>query len=502
MTEQDRGPLEGPTRRRENHLGGGMAGALGYVRGMGAGSADTDRWLPLAMTGSVGLAAATAIAAPYLPTAALLLAVFSVLALGLASVVTVWQRLVPGRGDGGASPVGQPDVRALEILYRLVSNTSEARSRSELIEHFLQQIIHATKARAAAVRLLDEGGEILLIGASGLSQAFIKDGRQCPKGHCACPSALYEGRVRRRLSLTHCVRSIGQQPLADGADAALIAIPIVVAGRSIGIYNLFLDPAQFSHWAGSVDLLMQAGSHLGASIERLRDDRIAHWRSISEERRILAHELHDSVAQSLAALRIRIRQMEQAMDDPREARRLRAHTRRLRQGINRSYSELRSLMGQFRGLIDGEGLGSALERLVTHCRRESGIDIRLINEWQKDCLDGDQELQVLRIVQEALNNARQHSGAANARVLLKDYGTEMGILIEDDGCGFEVTPSQPQDSQSGYHLGLAGLHERARRLGGYVDLETEPGEGTRVRVLFPAPTALGAVDDNNWNSDC
>lgn len=94
------------------------------------------------------------------------------------------------------------------------------------------------------------------------------------------------------------------------------------------------------------------------------------------------------------------------------------------------------------------------------------------------------ELQVLRIVREALNNVRKHSRAQTVRVLVRcESGGSYRILVEDDGVGIGI--DEPAiDASPGEHLGLSIMHERARRISGDLRIESEPGEGTRISLSF------------------
>jgi two-component system nitrate/nitrite sensor histidine kinase NarX len=106
--------------------------------------------------------------------------------------------------------------------------------------------------------------------------------------------------------------------------------------------------------------------------------------------------------------------------------------------------------------------------------------------FQNDCrpfdLSASAELQILRIVQEALANIRKHAKAHTVRVLLTRHGGDAYVLlVEDDGVGF----SAPRRSaEPGEHIGLSVMEERARRIGAELRLESEPGEGTRVELVF------------------
>ncbi len=100
-------------------------------------------------------------------------------------------------------------------------------------------------------------------------------------------------------------------------------------------------------------------------------------------------------------------------------------------------------------------------------------------------------MQVLRIIQESLNNVCKHSRAQNARVMLRNDGdSNFRVLIEDDGVGFQ---KRVMKGPPGEHIGLSIMQDRARHLGGKLQIESEPGEGTRIVLTFRRAQGRGEV---------
>jgi two-component system nitrate/nitrite sensor histidine kinase NarX len=155
---------------------------------------------------------------------------------------------------------------------------------------------------------------------------------------------------------------------------------------------------------------------------------------------------------------------------------------RIRNGLDEAHTELRELLNSFRAPLDRRGLVPALEQLTDQLARDTGMHVF----FQKDCrapsLPAADEMQLLRIVQEALTNVRKHSKAQTVRVLLncRPGGAYM-LLVEDDGAGFDLPR---RSGRPGEHIGLSIMEERARRLGGQLRIESERGEGTRVEVAY------------------
>ncbi len=128
--------------------------------------------------------------------------------------------------------------------------------------------------------------------------------------------------------------------------------------------------------------------------------------------------------------------------------------------------------------MDERGLITAIEDLVDRFNQDSGITTFFQHEVTELALSPTQEVEIFRIVQEALANVRWHSKATTARVfLLENPDNSYSIIIEDDGVGIE---NRSTTSQGREHIGLAIMRERSERLGGNLTVESESGEGTTV----------------------
>jgi two-component system nitrate/nitrite sensor histidine kinase NarX len=250
------------------------------------------------------------------------------------------------------------------------------------------------------------------------------------------------------------------------------------------VYNLFTEQSGLVEREDMKNLLTSIGHHLGMAIDKSRLDEEANLLSIMEERTRLANELHDSLAQSLASLRFQVRVLDETLHSGKEAA-LWQELERIENSLDEAYTELRELIAHFRAPVHKRGLIPAIEQAVERFRRNSQISAFLQLEWDNADLAAEVEIQILRIVQEALANIRKHSEANAVRVLMRaaKNGDYM-VLVEDDGVGIQ---GQADDDGPGEHLGLKILQERAARIGGRLRIESEAGEGTRVTLSFSQP---------------
>ena len=370
-------------------------------------------------------------------------------------------------------------TRSLQILYDVAASVNMARDLDELLTRFLYTLVDLVNARAGVVRLLNENRQMRLIAATGLEAEVLEKESLVPVGSCLCGQAADTNQLLVDCESRSCQGYLGRSAL-DNTPATLIAVPLQYRGETLGVYNLFLDQ-NVEPGDDLRELLISIGRHLGMAIEKAQVDKKAQFLSIMQERTMLAHELHDSVAQTIASLRYRVRAMDELL--PANATdKVRAELLQIRSTLDEAHTELRELMVHYRAPMDERGLLPAIEDLIDRFRRETGITLFV----QRDCggsnLPALLEMQVLRIIQEALANVRKHSKAQTVRILMRcTDGEYYRVLIEDDGTGFSKSPDS---GRLGEHVGLGIMQERAQRLGGTLTIESEPNEGTRVELTF------------------
>lgn len=210
-----------------------------------------------------------------------------------------------------------------------------------------------------------------------------------------------------------------------------------------------------------------------------------------KERDRLSGELHDSLAQTLASVRMQVRLLDATLQRGDEAQAWQ-ELEKIQDGLEEADRELRELIEHFRAPVDEGGLTPALERAVERFRRACPeVRALLQTRWEGLELPDEAEFQLARVAQEALANVRKHARARTVRVLLAGDAASgrCRLLVEDDGVGFEAPAA---DAADGGHIGLGLLRDRAARLGGRLQIESELGEGTRVALEFEARPAAPA----------
>ena len=205
--------------------------------------------------------------------------------------------------------------------------------------------------------------------------------------------------------------------------------------------------------------------------------------AIAEERSRIAREIHDGLAQSLAHKILKLDLCLKLID--RDHDRLRHELEGLKQSVRADIQDVRHSILTLRPLdLEQRGLRGAVEAYVAQFSQDTGIAVTC----HTGVLDGvSPKLQtaLFRLMQEALNNIRKHAQATNARIIISigDSG-EIRLQVSDNGRGFDVNAAlQRQPGQTG--IGLRGMIERTVAADGTIQIDSEPGAGTRIDVSLP-----------------
>jgi signal transduction histidine kinase len=209
-------------------------------------------------------------------------------------------------------------------------------------------------------------------------------------------------------------------------------------------------------------------------LRRLSSEQV---RAQEEERKAISRELHDEVGQTVTALGIEIGNIEQLgkQSGPEFLERV-AEARQLAQGVLKSVRDL--AMGLRPSMLDDSGLVPALRWQAREFSKHVGIPVDLQIDGSLDHLPDDVRTCIYRIVQEALTNCARHAKARNIRIVLHGEDETVSVAIQDDGVGF-----RRMSEAAG--MGIIGMEERARELGGSLKISSEEQRGTLLIVEIP-----------------
>lgn len=229
-----------------------------------------------------------------------------------------------------------------------------------------------------------------------------------------------------------------------------------------------------------IDQLMATRSELA---------RTQHAAGMIAERQRIAHEIHDTLAQGLSSIQMLLHVAEsEIMSSPLSEAEKESPVKRIRlarSAAAENLSEARAMIAALQpAALSQRSLRGALERVAANHGEVSGLDITVDVDGQEWELPMKIEAALLRIAQGAVANAATHSRASRCRVSLSYGESEVRLDVVDDGCGFD--PGEVAHRPAGLgHVGLDAMRQRARELGGTVEVESAPGQGTAVSVALP-----------------
>ena len=374
----------------------------------------------------------------------------------------------------------------LESLYEVSNLVTRATTLDALASGFTKSVAHIARADGVALRWSDEhNSRYLMLASHGLPKAMI-DAEQCLTAgecHCGSPAAPAGARVipirtLQPARMGHC---------AQAGFETVVSVPIRLHERLMGEVDLFYH-AQIDIGEAERELFEAMSVQLAGAMENLRLNALELEAAVSQERSFLARELHDSIAQSLAFLRIQVQLMRDALalGDAQQVQHVLAE---IDVGLHESYGDVRELLMHFRTRTNGEDIEPALLTTLRKFEHQSGVKATLEIRGQGMPLAPDLQIQVLHIVQEALSNVRKHARAAHVWLDVQQQ-PQWRIEVRDDGLGFSTRDDASDES----HIGLRIMVERAERLGARLEVLSTPGLGTSVVLTLPL-TARSPVAD-------
>ena len=370
----------------------------------------------------------------------------------------------------------------LAALYAVSALGAEADSLEELAQGFVQQIRRAAGADAAALRWSDAANEgYVLLAADNLPPSLAERERCLKTGACECGQAQAQARMRvipilpapGAMALPHC---------REAGFETVVIVPVQLHQRPVAEVTLLYRHAHELP-QDTRDLLSTMAQHLANAMESLRASALEREAAVSQERSLIARELHDSIAQSLAFLKIQTQLLRDAIARDNPAARERSMNE-LDAGVHECLADVRELLVHFRTRTQDEDIEEALRATLSKFEHQTNMPTTLTMTGQGLPLAPDVQIQVLHIVQEALSNVRKHAGAKSVALRVQRH-PHWRFEVWDDGRGFDPR-SVPPDS---LHVGLGIMRERAQRIGATLHLDSPPDGGTCVSLELP-PTHL------------
>lgn len=368
--------------------------------------------------------------------------------------------------------------RELRILNAIAEALNREVDVAQALTTALARVTELFDLRTGWVWLWNESSETPYLAAAQHLPPGLANQPAKLEGSCYCLDTYQLGQLEGAANISFITCSRLKELGQDNAGLRYHAsIPLYHHDRKVGVLNVARpDWQELSD--DDLRLLSTVGDLLSIALERAQLFGKSVQLGAVEERNRLAREIHDTLAQGLAAITLQLETADALIDaDPQRA----GHA--LRQALKLARANLddarRSVMDLRAAPLEGRTLVEAVRTLTAEFAQRTGIRVQLDDIGGQRPLPIRIETGVYRIVQEALANVERHAQAQHVILSLTLTPAELTLDIDDDGRGFDPD-ALPDD-----RFGLVGMNERARLMGGTLSLSSEAGEGTTLSVCIP-----------------
>jgi two-component system, NarL family, sensor kinase len=372
-----------------------------------------------------------------------------------------------------------------EDLSLILSTTRAAGSSlhlDEVLEQLARGIAQASAIETCLICLLDESGRYLspavLVDPAGEAAEMYREWN-----HLAPVSQFTE--IEQAVATAEPVLYCPLRRVRSGWSTtdAFTIVPLALKHRVLGVAITSIPSEQCHLTDERLGLIRGIADSAALAIENARLYARSHGLAIAEERGRLAQEIHDTLAQGLTAISLQLDLADSYL--PGKPEHATGHVQRALDLTRQNLDEARrSVLDLQAGHVHRMALPEAINHLLQRLSDQSDIEYELVNDGLTSRMSARVEIGLYRIVEEALENARKHSGASNVCVRLSAREGMVSVIVEDDGRGFDQS-LDAHASLNGAGFGLVGIRERARLLGGSLILTSGPENGATVQVTVP-----------------
>lgn len=368
----------------------------------------------------------------------------------------------------------------LAALLAVGQATSSSLQLGDVLDEALAAVLRVTSAEAAEVWLTAEEGELRVVRQRGAGAEALSERTRLRRGEGLPGAAALSGSPVVVHDLSADPRCVRPGVTALGFES-FGAFPLAQRGETVGVLAVAARSAEALSSDAEQRLLEGIGEHLAIAIENARLHERVLDGAVLEERERLARELHDGLAQVLGYVNTQALAIKKLLASGRREE-AQQQVAEMEATAKRVYTDVREAVLGLRATQRGL-LPSLRAYLADYARIEGTAPHLEVSEAAAALnLPGSVEIQLIRIVQEALTNVRKHADASSVTVRLRLEGDELAIHVEDDGRGFDLD----RPVRTGWpHFGLTTMRERAQAVGGSFELVSSPGQGTKVIVRAP-----------------
>ncbi len=380
--------------------------------------------------------------------------------------------------------------RDLAVLYAIAGYLNRQIDVHDALQEVLARVTELLDLQGGWVWLLDEQNHFYLAASRNLPP-YLADHPERMSGTCLCLDTFTDGAMERasNVDVLRCSRLKNAEREGDPSALGLrfhASVPIYAGDMPLGVMNVASEDWRELR-TDELQLLHIISDQIGLAIQRARlsaeHTQAATRLATIEERNRLAREIHDTLAQGLAAITLQL----ETADALAATRPERAHEtikRALKLARGNLEEARRSVLDLRAAPLQDHTLPEALALLA---QAEATPDVEYTYTPAQDfpSLPARVEAGLYRIAQEALTNARKHAAAGHIEIKLVAEEQWVSLLVQDDGLGFDPAKVTQRAGSGSGHFGLAGMGERVKLLGGSICILSEPGAGTCIEVSIP-----------------
>lgn len=381
--------------------------------------------------------------------------------------------------------------RRLEAMVHVASSVSKGLDLGRVLEAALSSTLDVIGLDSGWIYLREPDGPGFYLASAIQAPKFVMDSLHLTENPCKCQASLLEDANWDDPLLRECLRPTFSNEDAENDPTRHLSVPLQARGWALGVLNLlWIEDA--GPTVEELELLHAIGSQISEAVANARmhadlKDKEAGMeilvnqlgRAQEAERSRLSAELHDGSGQELTSLLLRLK----AIEDRAQSDRIRDDIQLLCADLSQAIEHLRELSHQLRPPdLDHLGLAPTLRFLVEDMLAETGMQAGFACNLDGQRLDPNVEITLYRIAQEALTNAIRHAQASHLSLSLMRGTDGLQLIVEDNGVGFD--PDELALAGNA-HIGLASIQERTERMGGYMEVSTGKGQGTKLTVNVP-----------------
>lgn len=373
----------------------------------------------------------------------------------------------------------QQKNKELAILNAIAQHLNQELELEKALDAALRQTIELLQLKTGWIWLFNPASQTAYLAASHQLPPVFSSRPDLLSGTCYCIQKYLTGNLENASNISEitCTRL---DNLLEGTDGLRYhaSVPLFSQQEKLGILNVLSSNSQELS-EENLSLLYTIGDMLGIAIARARLFANSRQAGIVEERNRLAREIHDSLAQGLAAISLRLESIELLLEKESAREKIKNQVQKTLDLTRSNLEEARRSVLDLRASPLEEGnLATALEKLCRELESESGVKSHFSVTGQYRRLAQRIEMGLFRIAQEAIHNVRQHARAHSFSLHLSYEAQQIGLSLVDDGRGFQA-------DQPGQGFGLISMSERTKLLQGQLSIQSSPSKGTQLIISLP-----------------